>query len=210
MAVNDLASLLLSPAQALVNRGIAGSATAQGLARDLEGQALELAISGTPLRIMARVGAGQLELLPSDGGDADVRLAGAPLALLALLGPDPQQPVRDGRVRLTGDTAVADRFRALLRAARPDLEEQLARLAGDPLAHGAGNLARGGAAWARNALGSFERSLGEYLREERRWLPTRPEVGQWLVEVDRLRDDVERAGARLERLRRSGHDGQDD
>jgi ubiquinone biosynthesis protein UbiJ len=42
--------------------------------------------------------------------------------------------------------------------------------------------------------------MGEYLTEESRDLPARPEVDAWLEEVDRLREDVDRFEARLARL----------
>ncbi|NCC30261.1 MAG: sterol-binding protein, partial [Gammaproteobacteria bacterium] len=42
--------------------------------------------------------------------------------------------------------------------------------------------------------------LQEYLQEEARLTPTRYEVEAYLTQVDILRDDVERAEARIERL----------
>lgn len=194
--------LLLEPLRALVNRGLRGSATAAALAADLEGRSLALAISGTPLRLTLVVRNGLVDLEPGTPDTPDTLLEGPPLSLLALLGGDPQAPLRAGQVRLSGSTEVADRYRELLAAAAPDLEEELSRLVGDPAAHQAGRLARGGARWARHAAGSLARSLGEYLREERRTLPSRPEVAEWIAAVDTLRSDVERAEARLARLAR--------
>lgn len=194
--------LLLEPLRALVNRGLRGSTTAATLAAELEGRSLALSISGTPLRLTLVVRDGLVDLEPGTPDTPDTLLEGPPLSLLALLGGDPQAPLRAGQVRLSGSTEVADRYRELLAAAAPDLEEELSRLVGDPAAHQAGRLARGGARWARHAAGSLARSLGEYLREERRTLPSRPEVAEWIAAVDTLRSDVERAEARLARLAR--------
>jgi ubiquinone biosynthesis accessory factor UbiJ len=192
--------LLLEPLRALVNRGIRSSSTAAGLAGGLEGRSLALGLSGTPLRLTLVVRDGLLDLEPGTPDTPDTLVEGPPLSLLGLLGSDPQAPLRSGQVRLSGSTEVADRYRELLAAAAPDLEEELSRLLGDPAAHQAGRLARGGARWAREAAGSLARSLGDYLREERRTLPARPEVEEWIVAVDTLRSDVERAEARLARL----------
>jgi ubiquinone biosynthesis protein UbiJ len=198
--------LLLEPLRALVNRGICSSSTAAGLALRLEGRSLSLAISGTPLRLTLVVRDGLLDLDPGMPDTPDTLVEGPPLSLLGLLGSDPQAPLRAGYVRLAGSTEVADRYRELLAAAAPDLEEELSRLVGDPAAHQAGRLARGGVRWARDAAGSLARSLGEYLREERRSLPTPAEIEEWITAVDTLRSDVERADARLARLvrRQSG------
>lgn len=194
--------LLLEPLRALVNRGIQASSTAAGLAAGLEGRSLALAVSGTPVRLTLVVRDGLLDLDPQLPDTPDVRLDGPPLSLLALLGGDPQAPLRAGHVQLAGSTEVADGYRALLAAAAPDLEEELSRLVGDPAAYQAGRLARGSLGWARGAAGSLARSLGDYLREERRTLPARPEVEEWLAAVDTLRNDVDRAEARLARLAR--------
>lgn len=198
--------LLLEPLRALVNRGLRSSSTAASLAGALEGRSLALVISGTPLRLTLLVRDGLVDIEPGTPPTPDTLIEGPPLSLLGLLGSDPQAPLRAGQVRLSGSTEVADRYRELLAAAAPDLEEELSRLLGDPAAHQAGRLARGGAHWAREAAGSLARSLGEYLREERRTLPARPEVEEWIAAVDTLRSDVDRAEARLARvsLRQAG------
>jgi ubiquinone biosynthesis protein UbiJ len=72
---------------------------------------------------------------------------------------------------------------------------------GDPVAHQLGNLARGFAAFGARAAESVSRSLGEYLTEERRTLPTRTETEEFYRDVDRVANDVERAAARVARLK---------
>jgi len=44
--------------------------------------------------------------------------------------------------------------------------------------------------------------MGEYLTEESRDLPARPEVEDWIAQVDRLREDADRLEARLALLER--------
>jgi ubiquinone biosynthesis protein UbiJ len=73
---------------------------------------------------------------------------------------------------------------------------------GDVAAHQLGNLARGVAGWGRASAEALARDAGEYLQEERRWLPHRRPVQGWMAEVDRLRGDLDRLEARVERLRR--------
>lgn len=195
-----LAELFLRPFEMLLNRGIDQSTSAQGLAHSLEGRVLALAVEGTPLDLRLRVAGGRIAVALADSAAPDAAIAGTPLALGRLLGEDPQAPVREGAVKLTGDTDIADRFRALLRFAAPDLEEELARLVGDPVAHEVGNAARAFGAWGAGAARSLARSATEYLQEESGALPTRAEVDEFGRRVDQLVNDVDRAEARLRHL----------
>ena len=54
--------------------------------------------------------------------------------------------------------------------------------------------------WQRGAARSFERSLAEYLQEEARQLPAPLEAEALFQDIEQLRDDVERAGRRLDLL----------
>ena len=195
------------PVELLINRGIGLSSTAQAMAIALDGKALDIRLDGTPvaLRLSARNGQVRVAAAGSATGPAEAApaatLAGTPLAMVRLLGGDPQALVREGDIRITGDTDVANQFRDLLHMARPDLEDELSKLVGDPLAHEVASFARGVAAWGARAAGSISRSVGEYLTEERQTLPTRAEAEEFYRDVDRVTNDVERAEARLARLR---------
>lgn len=189
------------PLELLINRGIGLSSTAQAMAAALDGKALDVRLDDTPLAIRLTARDGQMRVTPIGEMTAAATLAGSPLAMIRLLGGDPQALIREGDVRMTGDTDVANQFRDLLHMARPDLEDELSKFVGDPVAHQLGNLARGFADWGARAAESLSRSVGEYLTEERRTLPTRPEAQEFFKDVDRLANDVERAEARLNRLK---------
>jgi len=197
--------LPLRPLEALLNRAIADSATAAAIAAGLEGQVLGVTIAGTSLDFRLAVEQGQVALCAGDAPAADATISGPPLALLGMLRGDPLEQARSGQIRIAGNTEVAEQFRALLLAAQPDLEEEAAKLVGDVLAHQLGRLARAGQAWFAEAAESLGRSVSEYLREERRSLPTRVEVERWAAAVDELRSDVDRAAARVERLLQQAH-----
>lgn len=201
-----MSSAALRPAELLINRGIGLSSTAQAMAAALEGKCLDVRLDGTPLALRLSARDGEVRVTGTGEGAAAATLAGSPLAMIRLLSGDPQALIRQGDVRITGDTDVANQFRDLLHMARPDLEEELSKLVGDPLAHQVGNLARGFADWGARAAGSLSRSVGEYLTEERRTLPTRVEAEAFYRDVDRVANDVERAEARLSRLKEKwGH-----
>jgi len=192
---------LHAPLAALLNRGIADSVSARSLCHELEGKSLDIELD--PPGILTRLSAagGELQISDPAEGAADASLKGGLLGFNRLLFGDAQAVLRSGAVRLGGDTEVAQQFQSLLEFARPEPEEELSRLIGDVAAHQVGQATRGLVSWAGAAADSFSRSLTEFLQEESRDLPTRYEVDEFLGEVDRLANDVERTAVRLQRLR---------
>jgi ubiquinone biosynthesis protein UbiJ len=197
--------MLLERLEEALNRNVAESRKAQALCRQLDGRVVSLAVTGTPFEFFCSARDGRLALTPgNEGAAADAALSGTPIALLALAGPRAEGALRGGGVRIEGDAEVAQKFRDLLGHAQPDVEEELARVVGDVAARNLANLARGFLDFGRKAGRSLAGNVSEYLQEEGRDLPTRTEVEEFLVGVDRLRDDVERCDARLARLESRG------
>lgn len=169
----------------------------------LHGQVIAVEIPDADLRLTFIPAPGHLQVLGQFEGTPDCLLRGTPLALGRLvLSGKREDALFAGAVTIEGDTETAQRFGALWAALDIDWEEQLSRLAGDPIAHQTGNLARGLDRWVRGAVDTCTANLQEYLQEELRLLPTPPEVSDFAGEVEGLRDDVERLAARLTRLER--------
>jgi ubiquinone biosynthesis protein UbiJ len=91
----------------------------------------------------------------------------------------------------------------MLKLARPDLEEEVAKWVGDVPAHALGEVVRGFGAWLARAGGALRMNTAEYLQEESRALPAPLEAQGFYSDVERLRDDVERLAARLALLERN-------
>ncbi|HHQ14378.1 MAG TPA: sterol-binding protein [Chromatiales bacterium] len=187
---------------ALVNRGIRESASARGLAGELDGKSLRFRIEPPGIALRLRLAGGKVLIDGDRDQPTDAELTGSPLDFNRLLIGDTEAELRAGTVELRGDTEVADRFRDLLFLARPDFEELLSRLIGDVAAHQLGEGVRQFADWGKRAARSFGRSLTEYLQEERKTLPTRYEVEEFASDVDRFGEDVDRLAARIDRLAR--------
>jgi ubiquinone biosynthesis accessory factor UbiJ len=203
----------LAAIESLLNRGIDQSLRARAAAARLNGTSLELRIAGlTPIRIAAFTGrlalasAGGADLaMPADGGAAaDAVVAGAPLALLDLFArrEDSSAPRASERVLISGDAEIAARYRELLELARPDWEEELSRLIGDLPARRLALAARAALSWARGFARSAQANVAEYLQEESRALVSKPEVEEFLGQVDALRETADRVEARIARLER--------
>jgi len=105
-------------------------------------------------------------------------------------------------VRISGDAEVAARYRELLELARPDWEEELSRLIGDLPARRLSLVARAALSWARGFARSAQANVAEYLQEESRALVSKPEVEEFLGQVDALRETADRVEARIARLER--------
>jgi len=195
----------LAPIEALINRNIAASTPARALLGTLAGRSFAVAIGvpgGQPLMRLRLSAAAAGISVSRDEEPADATVSGTPLALAALLAGRAAGESHAPGISVSGQAEVAQAFERLLGLARPDLEEELARLVGDTPAYLAARAARELFGWALRARDSLARDVGEYLTEESRDLVPRAELELLLDGVDRIRDDVDRAEARLALLER--------
>jgi ubiquinone biosynthesis accessory factor UbiJ len=190
----------LAPLESLLNRNLAGSSAARALCRRLSSKVLALHVEGVPLSVYFKSHGEHMTLHTDHEGTPDATLSGSPLSLMRLAGPAPDEALRGGSVHIEGDAEVAQTFSELLKAAQPDLEEELSRVVGDVAAHQIGNAARSALGFARRAKDTFLQNVAEYLQEEGRDVPNRTEADEFLQGVDKVRDDVERLEARLNLL----------
>jgi ubiquinone biosynthesis protein UbiJ len=197
----DIAALL----ERGLNREIAASTAASDIAVELEGRSFAIDVAGLPARCVLRCAAGRIAVETPAGGNAGARAAsatlrGTPLDLLRLLRAADVASLQGTGAQISGSPEIAERFAKLLKLARPDLEEVVARWLGDVPAHALGRAARGAADWLRRAADALRMNTAEFLQEESRALPAALEAQAFYTDVERLRDDVERAAARLARL----------
>jgi ubiquinone biosynthesis protein UbiJ len=193
---------LLAPFESMLNRQVGASSRARGILAGLAGRSMELWFSPTPLRIRVTAAAESLSLRPAADEPADAVIEGTPLAFLRLATNAATTSIRAGGMDVRGDAEVAEGFRRLFEAARPDLEEELSRFTGDAAAHYAARFAREAADFGRRAGDAFARNVSEYLSEESRDVPARIEVEEFLEDVDRFREAVDRLEARVAALSR--------
>ena len=193
--------MLTERIEALVNRQAASSPRAQELLARLAGKRAVLVIRFTPFQVAATSDGVALRLSSRDvTGARDVTVSGTPVALMQLVGKDPQAVIRRGDVAIEGDAELADRFRELGQLLRPELEEELSRLVGDLPAHRVGVLLRGAAGWLRQTAKTTTTNVAEYLAHERRDLVPKAESEDFLHGVDELRERADRLAARVDAL----------
>lgn len=185
--------------EALLNRNIAQSTPARDLMDTLEGESLELDLVGAPRLTLVAL-EGRVVISAQAPGPASARITGTVIGALQMVRSGGSAGLASSGLVIEGDAEVAESFWRLLRAARPDFEEELSRISGDLPARTVANAARGAAAFAERLVSTLGENSSEYLQEESGQLPPRLEVEAFYADVAELRDDVERAQARLDRL----------
>jgi ubiquinone biosynthesis protein UbiJ len=189
----------LASAEAVLNRNIAASSKAQALVRRLEGTSLQVDVDGIT-RVRTTCFGGRAALLAGDDSPADAVISGSVPALLQMLKAGAPTAQTRSSVQIRGDAEIANSYRDLFAAARPDLEEELSRWVGDLPARHLSQLAKSVRTWARRARRTAGENIAEYLQEEGRDLVTKTELEEFLRGVDGVRDSVDRIEARLTRI----------
>jgi ubiquinone biosynthesis accessory factor UbiJ len=167
----------------------------------LAGKLIELHVRGAGIRFWLEPGTDRIRLLAEAARAPDTVISGTPLGLLRnSLSSDPRKEMFAGDAEISGDAETGRLLKALLDGLDIDWEEQFSHLVGDVAAHQVGNVARDLRSWSSESLDSMERNLGDWLHEESRLLPTRPEVELFLASVDVLRADADRLEQRVSRI----------
>ncbi len=154
-------------------------------------------IDGGAVALRLRAGAdGLLEAAPAEGEAAvTIRFKLSDLPLMA------QQPERAfSFVKIEGDAEFANTLSQLSKTLRWEAAHDLERLVGPIAALRLVSGARGLASAARAAGAKLADNVAEYLIEERPVLVRAGDAAALSADVTRLRDDVERAAKRIEKL----------
>jgi ubiquinone biosynthesis protein UbiJ len=195
---------VLAVVEQALNRFIALDPEGSAAFTALEGRIIGIELKGFGTRVTIIPSERRLQLFGGYDAEPDCLIRGTPLALARMgMAERKETQIIQGEVEILGDTSLAQAFNRAIAGLDVDWEEQLARVIGDPFAHQVGNQVRAAAQWARKSSESLTADLQEYLQEEARLTPTRYEVEAFLSQVDILRDDVERAEARIERIERA-------
>jgi len=167
----------------------------------LHGRIICIEVAGFGTRLYVVPGTNGVQVFGDYAGEPDCVLRGPPLALARIgISQRKEDQLFSGEVQISGDTHLAQELGRLIAGIEVDWEEHLSRVIGDPAAHQIGETIRAGGRWGRRSADTLAQDLKEYLQEEGRLLPTRYEVQAFLDDVDTLRDDVERLGARIDRI----------
>jgi ubiquinone biosynthesis protein UbiJ len=192
---------LLKVVEHELNRLVGESTAAQDLLERLRGTSFAVHVEGLGVTAVLHAEGERLRI-GTDAEAATATLRATPFDLMKLARAGGVSDVKRTQANFSGDLQVAERYSQLLKLARPDIEDEVAKWVGDVPAHALGEVARGAGAWLARAAGALRMNTAEYLQEESRVMPAALEADAFYSDVERLRDDVERTAARLARLER--------
>lgn len=202
----QLPDALLAAAEAAINQVLALDAEGATRLANVQGQVLEVVLTGFGTRVYVLPGETKLFLYGAYDAEPDCTVHGSPVALLGMVTSEHREDaVFAGSIRIDGDNRLAQTLGEVFQGLDIDWEEQLSKLLGDTLAHRLMDRVRAGERWAGRSRDITRENLREYLQEEAAVVPSRQELDAFLAAVDTLRDDVERLAARVERLEQQRH-----
>lgn len=196
---NTFTIAALASAEKMLNAALRyDPATRIGLAQ-LEGKILAVQITAPALNVFVMPMDDELRLMGNWEGDVDTRITGSLLAL-AQLGQQEIHNLKDTGVTVMGDLSLLADYQRLLKNLDIDWEEMLSQFTGDIIGHQTAQMLRAKFSWAKDRATSAQRLTSEFLTEELKTLPGKPELEHFYQQVDDLRLAVDRAAARVEAI----------
>lgn len=196
---NTLTIAALASAEKMLNAALRyDPATRIGLAQ-LEGKILAVQITAPAITIFVMPMDDELRLMGNWNGNVDTRITGSLLAL-AQLSQTEIHNLKDSGVTVMGDLSLLADLQRLVKNLDIDWEEMLSQFTGDIVGHQAAQLIRAKFGWAKDRAKDAQRLTGEFLTEELKILPGKPELEDFYRQVDDLRLAVDRAAARVETI----------
>jgi ubiquinone biosynthesis accessory factor UbiJ len=194
--------MLLSVIERLTARLLSLDPRTLEAARAMAGRIIAVELLGLGQTVYFAPGEHRFELLDAYTGDIHVRIRGTPLALLRMARGE-QTGAFSGEVEISGDLELGRHLQSMLASFEIDWEELLSQYFGDIAAHQIGNAVRDVSGWAEEARHTLAEDTVEYLRNEAAILVETREIAEFVDAVDRLRSDVDRMEARIQRIARA-------
>ncbi len=201
---NPVLKLLGRGLETALNHALSLDADTRNDLATLDGRALRVDFRGTGLAMRMAVDGDRLRVGPAFGGDNQLSVSSTPGGLLGMaaarLRGDGESGMPPGQVEIAGDAELARRLERLATRFEPDIDEAFARVFGDVIGFQIARAFRRGFAFARESTSALVRDSADYLVEESRDLIAKPEMEEFLDEVDELRERGDRLEARIKHL----------
>lgn len=194
-------SLLCAALEVALNRYLALDEEALRTCAQQQGRVIALASELPDWRFCIEFVGQGVRVFSDAQAPADVSVRGRPATLLRLAWQVGQgeSGIPQG-LQIDGDTELLRRFNRTLARVGFDPEELLAGYLGDAAAHRVAQGLKTFMGWGRRSAGTLALDTAEYLREETGDLARAADVADWMDQVDRLREGVDRLEARYSRL----------
>lgn len=106
-----------------------------------------------------------------------------------------------GELNFSGDISIAKQFQSFAQTLNIDWHEPFSQVLGDPLGHTLATGLEKLSGWILQTTQSVTQDISEYLQEEARVTPSDSEQQHFFSQVDQLKSQTDRLGAKIQRLK---------
>ena len=139
-----------------------------------------------------------INILNDDEVQADASIRGTPLQMIGvMLAKENRHRFFAEDILIEGDAEFAQQVVNLFDHLKIDWEEHLSQLTGDIPAYHAARVFRQFNHFLSRSTLNICSDIGEYLQEEKEWLPSREALNDFFADIDNTRMDVDRMEAKI-------------
>lgn len=198
---NPVLSVLGRLLESVLDRAISLDPETRDRLSALEGRAIAMTFKGTGLAMRLVVDDGRLRIGPADSDTSALSLAATPGTLLSLfLRRGDESAMAPGQIDISGDAELARRLEQVATRFAPDIDEAFSRAFGDVIGFQMARQFRHSLTWMQRGARDLATDSVDFLRDESRDLVPRPELDDFLDDVDLVRDRADRLEARVRGL----------
>jgi ubiquinone biosynthesis protein UbiJ len=194
-----LSTAALASAEKIINAALAYDPASRIALAQLEPQALAIQIAAPDFKIFVVPTQAGVHLRGHYEGEITTQLLGTLPALVSLIKSD-RLNLKDSGVQLFGSTSFLVELQKILKNLEIDWEEMLSEVFGDIIGHQSAKLIRTKMSWAKDRANNIQRLTSEFLTEELRILPSKPELAFFNAQVDDIKLGADRVAARIEQI----------
>ncbi len=193
--------LLIAVLETGLNRYLALDSNKEDLLIPLKGKIIALTIQPFNETLYLCPTGDTIQIIDQTVTPPDTTISGSVWALgLMGISAKPMRSVFSGEIKIEGDIQTGKLFQELFKKLDIDLEGLLAQYTGEGIASRISQFFRTGQEWGKETVETFKLNTAEFLQEETRELPAKPEIDIFYQEVDELRMACDRLDSRINRL----------
>ncbi|MBS3951947.1 MAG: SCP2 sterol-binding domain-containing protein [Methylomicrobium sp.] len=187
-----LKPLLIGAFEAALNRYLTLDPDIGLLLYPLSGKVIKLVITPFNASVYACPGTSMVQWMDDFAGEPDATLTGSGVALgLLSFKFAPLRSVYANQISITGDIETGRRFKELFDKLNINLQTPLSQIAGEAVAHNVSSFMQAGYRWQEDTLATFKMNIREFLQEETRDLPSKPETDVFFRRIESLTVDYD-------------------
>lgn len=194
--------LFIGVFESALNRFLALDSDARFLIAPLTGKVIGIRVKPFDVMLFFCPSDDGIQLLDAYPGTVDALLTGTALAFGAK---GLKKKLPNNPIEITGNQDIGVSFLNLFESLDIDFEESLSHFTGDIIAHRLGRFFRTGRQRTDDLLVSFRLNVKEFLQEEARDLPAKPEADIFYRKIDDTEKAISQLQTRLQHLENSGY-----